>query len=204
MSEELQKLTELFIKFPGIGPRQAKRFVYFLLNQPPTLTKEIATRLSRIHSDISQCKSCFRYFPARQVNSSTCDHCADPNVDESTLIVVEKDIDLDALKKLRGLSARFFVLGGLIPILEKEPERKVRIKELEKTVKSNKELKEIILAFSANPGGDHTIDILRETLAPVLEASQIKLSILGRGLSTGTELEYSDSSTLESAFNNRM
>ena len=208
MSEELQKLTELFIKFPGIGPRQAKRFVYFLLNQPPTLTKEIATRLSRIHSDISQCKSCFRYFPSfakptegRQ--GQICDHCADLNVDEGVLIVVEKDIDLDALKKLRGLSAKFFVLGGLIPILEKESERKVRIKELEKTVKSTKELKEIILAFSANPGGDHTIDVLREMLYPTLEASQIKLSILGRGLSTGTELEYSDSDTLESAFQNR-
>src|SRR3989344_3262197 len=142
MSEELQKLTELFIKFPGIGPRQARRFVYFLLNQNPKFVDELAKHLAKIHSEITRCKSCFRYFPSYSGNhinrnNDICNHCADPNIDNSVLIVVEKDIDLDALKKLRGLSARFFVLGGLIPILDKEPVTKIKVNELQKTVKSN-------------------------------------------------------------------
>ena len=34
----IDKLTDIFRQFPGIGPRQAKRFVYFLLTRRRTQT----------------------------------------------------------------------------------------------------------------------------------------------------------------------
>jgi len=39
----IEKLTEIFRKFPGTGPRQAKRFVYFLLSQNKDLLEELST-----------------------------------------------------------------------------------------------------------------------------------------------------------------
>ena len=64
-------------------------------------------------------------------------------------------------------------------------------------------LKEIILAFSLNPNGDHTDSYIRELLDKKMEEHTLKISSLGRGLSTGTELEYSDQDTLKNALKNR-
>ncbi|HEY4524333.1 MAG TPA: recombination protein RecR, partial [Candidatus Paceibacterota bacterium] len=59
--------------------------------------------------------------------------------------------------------------------------------------------REIIIALAVNPEGDNTNEYLQKMLAP----SKIKITILGRGLSTGTELEYSDAETLRNALKNR-
>ena len=47
------KLERLFAMFPGIGPRQAKRFVYFLLTRNSGFTSELALALSDLkkHSE---------------------------------------------------------------------------------------------------------------------------------------------------------
>ena len=90
-----------------------------------------------------------------------------------------------------------------MPILEKEPERLVRIKELEKRLAKEADLKEIIIAMNANPEGENTEDFLRLRIKEISGAKNINLSTLGRGLSTGIELEYSDSDTLKSALKNR-
>jgi recombination protein RecR len=98
------------------------------------------------------------------------------------------------------------VLGGTVPILEKEPERKVRSRELLKTVeKRAKEegLKEVILAISFNSEGENTAQYIKDILSPLCEKYSLKITLLGRGLSTGTELEYSDSETIKNALKNR-
>jgi len=59
------------------------------------------------------------------------------------------------------------------------------------------------LAFSLNPQGDHTDFYIRSQLKNICEPLDIKISSLGRGLSTGTELEYSDNDTLKNALKNR-
>jgi recombination protein RecR len=92
----------------------------------------------------------------------------------------------------------YFVLGGTISLTEREPEKFVRIRELlerTKTVTPS----EIIMAFAANSEGDNTIDYLRSLLAD----SGMKLSTLGRGLSTGSELEYADTDTIRNALEGR-
>ena len=81
-----------------------------------------------------------------------------------------------------------------------------RIKELEKSIeKRSKEdnLKEIIIALSLNPQGEHTDMYLREILSPIEKKYNLRIVSLGRGLSTGTELEYSDNETIKNALKNR-
>jgi recombination protein RecR len=94
-------------------------------------------------------------------------------------------------------------LGGLVGILEKEPEKKIRQRELLKRIEETKDIKEIIIALSANTDGDNTFSYLEKLLAPIAQKNNIKITHLGRGLSTGTELEYSDSDTLRNALKNR-
>lgn len=198
----LEKLAELFSHFPGIGPRQSKRFVFFLLSRGKGFRSELIDLIKNLGDNIATCSSCFRYFTRENPKTTLCPICMDTSRTGDTLMIVEKDVDLDNIERSGAYHGRYFVLGGTVPILEKEPENKVRAKELVAYVKKNP-LTEIIIAFSANPDGDNTHDYVKKLLEDIVKEKNIKLSELGRGLSTGSELEYSDSETIKNAFKNR-
>ena len=204
--DSLNKLTELFRQFPGIGPRQAKRFVYFLLSQTGAYRDLLSKNIYELGSAIDICKSCFRYFPKGKITDHECPICKDPKRESASMLVVSRDVDYENIEKSREYNGKYFVLGGNIPILDKEPESKVRARELYKIVHDRVktgELKEIILALNLTPEGENTEDFLRKYLATLSEKHGIKISKLGRGLSTGLELEYSDTETIKNALKNR-
>lgn len=206
MLSSLEKLTKCFSKFPGIGPRQAKRFVYFLLAQNPDFLQEFSSSLSDLHKNVLQCISCFCFFQKDPSGGNLCLTCKDPHNDASMLLVVEKDVDLENIQKMHTWNNLYFVLGGSLPVLEKEPSKKIRAKELFYTVQErakNSGLKEIVLAMNANAEGESTSAYLFKILSPLAEKYSFVISTLGRGLSTGTELEYSDTDTFKNALQNR-
>ena len=149
------------------------------------------------------------YFILNNKQEKLCDVCVNPNTDNSLLMVIEKDSDLESVKKSRVYNGKYFILGGLVPIVEKNTKSRVRIEELKEKITAPKrpslgnELKEVILAFSLSPQGDHTDSYIREQIKGIAEKQNIKISSLGKGLSTGTELEYSDNDTLKNALKNR-
>ncbi len=204
--DSIKKLTELFREFPGIGPRQAKRFVYFLLTRPNSYLSEFSEIVRELKKEIRICSSCFRFFPQDVSSSSQCHICTSKERDHSSLMIVTKDVDLETIEKSHSYNGTYFVLGGTVPILEKNPEIKIRSKELmstvERKVKENG-LKEIIMAMNLNPEGENTEEYITRLLSPLVSAHSITISTLGRGLSTGTELEYSDSETIKYALKNR-
>ena len=213
MNDNLHKLSEYFTKFPGIGPRQAKRFVYFLLSRDRQFIEGLTTAILDAKKDTTQCSLCYRFFSQtirHSVSNSlgeetVCDMCESPNTNKELLMVVEKDVDLENIRKMGVFDGRFFVLGGSVPILDKKPVEKIRAKELFTRVQNGAKdgLKEVVLALSVNPEGENTIQYLAKILEPLAEKYSLQISTLGRGLSTGTELEYSDSDTLENALKNR-
>ncbi len=199
----IDNLAQLFMKFPGIGTRQAKRFVYFLLAQDPYFVESLAREIAELKKSIAQCESCFRFYPRTGI-INVCNACAE-DADNTTLLVIEKDTDFDSVKRSGSYAGRYFVLGGTIPVLERDPASKIRIRELLARIEQGTidGLSEVILALSANPEGDFTREYVAKTLAPLAEKFSISITTLGRGLSTGTELEYSDSDTLKHALKNR-
>ena len=204
--DPIQKLSEYFLKFPGIGRRQARRFVYHLLSKDQKYLNGFANLITEIKKEISECSSCYRFFSSKTTTGNLCDICRDTATDTGTIMVVEKDFDLETVRKSGAYHGKYFVLGGIIPFLDKNPNESIRaralVDEVEKGGKA-KTLKEVILALSANPEGEHTELYVKKILQPIAEKYQFNISVLGRGLSTGTELEYSDSDTLKNAFKNR-
>lgn len=207
--DAIEKLTELFRKFPGIGPRQARRFVYYLLTQSTGSIEEISNLMKQLKQSIAVCTSCFRYFPFNEKSTNElCSICNNSARDRSLLMIVSRDIDLQAMEKSRAYDGLYFVLGGSVPILDEAPQLRIRQEELEGTVAARANdtttpLKEIIVATSVNPEGEHTALYVSTLLKPITDEKKIKISTLGRGLSTGTELEYSDADTIKSALENR-
>ena len=203
----IEKLTEIFKEFPGIGERQARRFVYFLMSRNPAYAENLSALILELKREISQCKECFRFFVFESREQSkgkeVCEICANPHTDSSTLMVLEKDFDLESMKKSRAYPGKYFILGGLVPIVEKNTKNRVRIEELKQKIGREKDLREIILAFTVSPQGEHTDSYVREEISKLSLERGIKISSLGKGLSTGTELEYSDNDTLKNALKNR-
>lgn len=199
----IDKLTEIFKEFPGIGERQARRFVYFLMFKNSAYADNLSGLISELKKEVSQCKECYKFFLVGKMKSNICEICSNPNVDTTTLMIVEKDSDLESVNKSGVYHGKYFILGGLVPIVEKNTKSRIRIEELKRRISSEKELQEVILAFSLNPQGDHTDQYVREQLKDIAEKQNIKISSLGKGLSTGTELEYSDNDTLKNALKNR-
>lgn len=204
----IDRLTERFKDFPGIGSRQSKRFVYFLLSKNRIYLEELAGLIVNIKKEMKICDSCFRFY-SQSIETSQknlCKICSDDKRDLTTLLLVEKDVDLENVEKSHAYKGRYFVMGGVVPILDKHPEEKIRLKELISKVQSEalkNDLKEIILAFSINAEGENTSTIVEEHLKSLKDAFNLTISHLGRGLSTGSELEYADKETLKSAFKNR-
>lgn len=193
----LDKLIELFLKFPGIGPRQAKRFAYFLAGEDEKFRKNLAGLILEIKNEIKQCGSCYRF---HQSKAEQCNICSSLNRDKNFLMLVEKDVDLENIEKAGVYNGKYFVLGGTIPLTNSKipPAGGLRLKELFNKVKKE-EPKEVISALSATVEGENTSRYIEKILEPL----KIKTTRLGRGLSTGTELEYSDSETIANALKNR-
>ncbi len=197
MSDRIEELSESLARLPGIGPRQAKRFVYYLLSAPAQERSRLAELISAIHTDVRQCPECMRYYNSKQ--NALCAYCASAR-DNALLMLVEKDQDLTAVERAGTYKGRYFVLGGVLTLSGKGA---IREKDLLKVVEKRitRGLKEIVLALSATSEGEHTADHVRALLAPYRE--QVRVSELGRGLATGSELEYSDAETLRAALQNR-
>lgn len=196
--DSIERLTSLFERFPGIGPRQAQRFVQFLLRSPSSVRRELIESVQGLATSVRMCPECRRYHAAEE---AVCSICANPERDQSLMAIVASDADLSALERSGTYRGRYFVLGGTIS-LANENMGNLRIAELKKTVTTRPDLIEVVLAFPANPEGDATANHIRHELLEMTDFDK-QITTLGRGLSTGSELEYADPETLKSALDNR-
>ena len=201
----IAELAHLFSRLPGIGPRQARRFVYTLLIRGAEEVQILAKALNTLPLTVKRCPTCQRFFDGNGHQAPQCELCRDIDRDQTLLMIVEKDADIGAVENAASYNGQYFILGGLLPVLEKTPNLKIKSDELSDLVKEKIKhgLQEIIIALAASSEGDNTIDYLKPFLAKILTGNKVKISILGRGLSTGSELEYADSDTLKNALKNR-
>lgn len=195
----IERLAEIFSRFPGIGPRQARRFVYFLLSRNGEYSGELVRAIEGLKKGALQCDLCMRFFVPEGRKIPLCNTCLDETRDRETLMLVSRDVDFEAIEKSGGYRGYYFILGGVVPILEKEPDKRVRTKELDLRLKKDKKIKEVILATNANLDGENTADFIKERYKNL----SLEFSVLGRGLSTGAELEYADPETIKNALLHR-
>jgi recombination protein RecR len=210
LPEPLKNLIDQLSKLPEIGPRAATRLSFFLLNQSDQYLKDLSSAIAELKKLTKVCKNCFNLTsdtpPPPPLNvrggwEGLCAICADQRRDQNIICVVEDILDIIPIERTKRYNGVYHVLGGLIAPIEGITPEKLRIKELEKRIGNLQEKNkgkniEIILAINPTTEGDTTILYLQRALTPL----SIKITRLGRGLSTGSNLEYADETTLINAF----
>jgi recombination protein RecR len=199
----LDQLISHFEKFPGVGGRQAKRFAFHVLRLEAEDSRKLANLIENARTTVIECTSCHRYFSKRQTEE-LCSICNGSNRNRERLLVVERDSDVQAIERAGVYDGLYFVLGGTVPLLSAPENSKLRSGALKATVAARQAegLTEVILGFSVNPDGENTARFVASFLNEAVEGG-LTLSHLGRGLSTGSELEYADSETIKNALHNR-
>ncbi len=200
--DSLKKLQQLFKRFPGIGERQAMRFAYFVATADDSYIRELSERIAEIRKSVRRCARCYALSEGMQ--GGLCPVCSDLARDKGMLLIVEKDADRERFLQSRAYPGTYFLLGGLAPAIEKDTAAHIRTEELARLVQKESAagLREVILALSATPDGERTERLVMTRLEK-LALPGVAISVLGKGLSTGTEIEYSDADTLSNAFRTR-
>lgn len=200
----LQKLINFFSRFPGMGPKMATRFVFFLLKKSKKEIDELIESIAKLKENIKICRLCFNPFEPEEKNQNNlCEVCSDKRRDKSLLCVIANETDLAAIEKTKKYKGLYFILGGTLPVLKKKDIPKTEIEErielLKKRIKQDKEIEEIILALNPTPEGETTALYLER----VLKDEKKKITRLGIGLPLGGELEYADEETIFRALEGR-
>ena len=200
MNSKFKDIVKLFQKLPGVGPRQAARFVIALMDKPESELQEFGTALTNLKNDISFCAVCFNIS-----ENHKCSVCLDPKRDQTKLLVVEKVTDLDSIERTGLYKGLYHVLGGAINPLEGLNPETLRLKELESRVnKMAGKNAELIIATNPNTAGETTSHYIRELFGSAgWRKKGVFLTRLARGLSSGSNLEYTDEITLKNALDYR-
>jgi len=185
-----QKLIENFSSLPSVGPKMAERLVLFLFKQDSEKLLEFAQNLTQLKS-LQNCKKCFNIS-----EGELCGICLNKHRDPTAICVVEDSLDIISIERTGLYKGIYHVLGGSMDTHSANTD--LKIPELIKRIKSEKPT-EIIIATNPTTEGDLTSLYIKRKL----QDFNIKITRLGRGLSTGSDIEYADEITLGSALTNR-
>ena len=205
--DSIQKLVDIFRKFPTVGSRTAGRFVYYLLKLPKDKTDELISAILELRSNIKLCQLCFNPFEPfdaaqGKAEGNLCPICKNESRNKSLLCVVEKESDLISIENTRKFNGLYFILGGTVATMRKEDLNNLRIEEFKKRI-SGGNFQEIIVALNPTPEGRATSVLVEATIKEVFLTPSFKITHLAKGIPVGGELEYADEETLKSALEGR-
>lgn len=191
---EIENLINKFNQLPGIGRKTSEKFVFYLLRQNPEFLNQFSDSILNLQKNLNFCESCGNFSGTQKF----CEVCADDRRDKSMLCIVEDIQDLGVIESTKEYRGIYHVLGGQINPLEGITPEKLNIPKLIERVKQEKFL-EIILALNPDIQGEATSLYLVKLFKPL----DIKFTKLARGLPMGSDLEYTDETTLTNALRGR-
>jgi recombination protein RecR len=198
LPDPIQRVADALTELPSIGPRQAIRLAFFLVGRSKENIRALAVSIDNLRN-IKTCEHCFFI---HQNPDNLCDVCRNPNRNQRTIMIVEKETDYVSLENTGKYTGRYFISGEITKTGILEEWQKLRIQSLKSYIEKNLpdgKVDEIIFAFNPTSLGDLQTSLLSREL----DAFTRKKSRLGRGLPTGGEIEFADDETLGSALDRR-
>ena len=193
-SQLLEKAVAEFSKLPGVGRKTALRHVLHMLRQDDDEVVRFAESITRLKSEVRYCSVCHNIS-----DTDICPICSDHRRDASTVCVVENIQDVMAIENTQQYHGLYHVLGGIISPMDGIGPADLEIDSLVSRVEQGG-VEEVILALSSTMEGDTTNFYIFRKLAH----TNVKVSIIARGISVGNEIEYTDEVTLGRSIQNRV
>ena len=197
LPKALNSVIDALGHLPGVGPRTAERYAYYLFKSNPKISTEIAGALSGLHDGVKSCPVTFALIDADEEVSP---YYSDDRRDKTTVLVVEEPLDIYAIEQTKGYKGTYHVLGGAISPIDGITPEQLHIGELIKRVNVDN-VKEVIIATNPSVEGESTALFLEKVLHE--QNPNLKLTRLARGLPLGIDLSYADQITLGAALENR-
>src|SRR6185436_3494935 len=127
----LLETIEALGSLPGVGPRTAERYAYFLLKNDPAYAHRISDAAQNLHRGVSFCTKTFALVEEGKALS---DLYTDPSRDKHVVAVVADPFDIVALEKTNQFKGTYHVLGGLISPIDGVGPEQLHVRELIKRV----------------------------------------------------------------------
>ena len=197
LPQALTDVIDALGSLPGVGPRTAERYAYYLFRTNEKVSSNIAETLSKLHSGVKSCPVTFALIDA---DDEVSPFYADPTRDKSTVLVVEEPLDIYAIEQTHSFKGTYHVLGGAVSPIDGITPEQLHIGELIKRVNDDN-VKEVIIATNPSVEGESTALLLDKMLHE--QYPDLKLTRLARGLPLGVDLSYADQITLSAALENR-
>lgn len=191
----LTRLIDALGNLPGVGPRTAERYAYYLVRREPTKAEQLAAALTGLHGGIKYCPKTFALISAGEDVSPL---YSDPRRDKKVVAVVAEPLDIVALEKTNGFHGTYHVLGGLVSPIDGIGPEQLHVRELVERIDED-EVEEVILATNASVEGESTALYIQQQIGD----RTVKVTRLARGLPIGVDLEYADQITLSRALEGR-
>jgi len=193
-SQVLEKAVNEFATLPGIGKKTALRLVLYLIKHPKEDLISFSDSLKKLAEEIRYCRICHNVS-----DTEVCNICNSFSRKKELLCVVEDLRDVMAIENTQQYFGLYHVLGGVIAPMEGIGPESLNIQSLIERIQQGN-VKEIILALNATLEGDTTAFYISKKL----QAFNIKISAISRGIAVGGELEYADEITLGRAITTRV
>jgi recombination protein RecR len=189
----LENAVNEFAKLPGIGEKTALRLALHTLKKTPEEIALLGEAIVNLRNQVNYCRICHNI-----CDEEICNICSDPDRNTSLLCVVENIKEVMAIENTGQFHGLYHVLGGIISPMEGVGPNDLQITDLILRAQSGN-ITEIILALSTTMEGDTTNFYIYRKIA----GSNVKVSLIARGVSIGDEIEYADEITLGRSILNR-
>jgi len=186
-------LIDQFGKLPGIGRKSAERLAHYMLDCAHGEAIELADAIRDVKSSIKNCGKCFNL-----TEEELCSICRDPKRRQHVVCIVEQPRDLMSLEAATVYDGLYHVLKGRLSPLEGVGPDDLTIAALVRRVR-NEGVEEIVMATNPTLEGDGTALYISN----LLEAEQVKITRLARGIASGSVLEFANKEMLADAIRGR-
>ncbi len=191
--KSVENLINEFRKLPGIGPKSAKRIVFFLLKLSHSDIVKFSRNLIEMKEKVKFCSQCYSL-----TEEDICHICRDQSRDRKKICIVEEVSDVIIIEKTGEYKGLYHILGGLLSPIENVGPDEIRVPRLLERVKAS-DIEEVIIALNPTVEGESTAMYLKKILTPF----GVKVTKLASGLPVGGDLEYADEITIGRAISDR-
>lgn len=189
----VRQLAQDLTRLPGIGPKTGQRLALHLLRQPFAISAQLADAIKNLHANVRACQICFNLSEQEK-----CVVCQDASRSHDTLCLVEDALDVDAIEKTGMYRGLYHVLGGVLSPLEGVGVEQLTMNELLERLKHGS-VNELIVALDHTMESEATVHYISQHLSQL----PVTITRLARGLPTGGDIEFTDTTTLAAAFDGR-